>query len=136
MDPEDWQTGGRFMTTIPLMNEEVSGYSVTIIRNPLLDYQHVIALDLRSGLAVRFEFPSHPPQDEWITWEENLVRVQLEPRFYSEIYQLLRNERPLYFNTIDIDFLGGDSFLLTSARPGGPALPPTPTHDEAEPPLM
>ena len=100
--------------------ERVTSYTITQVKNNLVDYQQIVRLTTETGHQVFIAFPDQPPA-QWLTINASTTTAFLERGEFDRIYRLLQTESPLFFTS---SFIVGPVFnLSTSAElPGeGPA---------------
>jgi len=102
------------------IQERVTSYSVTELRNSLVNYRHVVRLTTESGHQAFLAFPEVPP-DNWLTISGPSSTVFLEQREFDHVHRLLQTESPIFYTAFNL--IGSAFNLSTTAElPGeGPA---------------
>jgi len=101
----------------------VLDYSVSTLRNDLVDYRRVIRLNTVLGTAVFLAFPEVPPAD-WLLFTGPNAVVYLPATDFDDTYRVLREESPVFVTVLDL--LGLRAFMLNSGdeAPGQAATDP------------
>ena len=101
--------------------ERVTSYTITQVKNNIVDYQQIVRLTTETGHQAFIAFPDQPPA-QWLTINaRSTTTAYLQRREFDRIHHLLQTETPLFFTS---SFIVGPVFTLsTSAElPGeGPA---------------
>ena len=100
--------------------ERVTSYTITQVKNNIVNYQQIVRLTTETGHQAFIAFPDQPPA-QWLTINESNTTAFLERGEFDRIHRLLQTETPLFFTS---SFIVGPVFnLSTSAElPGeGPA---------------
>jgi hypothetical protein len=103
------------------INERVTSYTITQLRNELVNYQQAVRLTTETGWQVFIAFPDNPPS-EWLRITGTTTTAYLERGEFDRIHHLLQTESPLFFSSLRVQ--GTSIFNLSSGTelPGeGPA---------------
>jgi hypothetical protein len=101
--------------------ERVTNYTITQLKNDIVNYQQVVKLATETGHQVFIAFPDVPPA-EWLTITGANTTAYLERGEFDRIHHLLQTEAPLFFTSINV--IGIRAFNLSTGieAPGeGPA---------------
>jgi hypothetical protein len=103
------------------IQERVTAYSVSTLRNDLVDYRRVIRLTTETGHQAFLAFPSQPP-DNWLTVTGPSSTAFLERDEFDRIYHLLQSEAPVFYTALNLLGIRAVNVSTTPELPGeGPA---------------
>jgi hypothetical protein len=97
-----------------VFNERVMDYTVTTLRNDVVDYRRVVRLTTVSGQQLFLAFPAVPPAD-WLQFPDGTdTNVFLPAADFDATYRLLRDESPVFVTALNL--LGLRAFNLSSSE--------------------
>jgi hypothetical protein len=85
---------------MPVM-EKIDRYSVQILHNDVVDYGHVIRLELGSGGTAFIAFPAVRPAN-WLVFSGSSTNLFLTRDQYADVYHVLQSERPVFFTALNV----------------------------------
>jgi hypothetical protein len=91
--------------------ERVMDYSVSTLRNDVVDYRRILRLTTVSGEKFFLAFPEVPPAD-WLQFVGNGANVFLPAADFDSTYRVLREESPVYVTALNL--IGLRAFSLDS----------------------
>jgi hypothetical protein len=94
-------------------HERVLDYSVSVLRNDVVDYRRVIRLTTESGQSVLLAFPDVPPAD-WLQFVGGDANVFLPAADFDATFRLLRDESPVFVTALEV--VGLRAFSLDSGE--------------------
>jgi hypothetical protein len=96
------------------INERVLDYSVSTLRNDIVDYHRVIRLTLQDGETIYIGFPPSPPAD-WLHFAgAGATNVYLPAADFDATYRVLLEESPVYASAFTL--FGIRAFTLSSGQ--------------------
>ncbi len=101
----------------------VLDYSVSTLRNDVVDYRRVVRLTTVQGSKVFLAFPEVPPPD-WLLFTGPDAVVYLPAADFDATYRVLLEQSPVFVTVLDL--VGLRAFSLSSAdeAPGEAATDP------------
>jgi hypothetical protein len=78
--------------------EQVTDYTVALLKNDVVDYRRVIKLTTETGHKVFIGFLEQPP-GQWLTITGSNTTAYLQRGEFDRIYHLLQTESPLFFTS-------------------------------------
>jgi len=103
------------------IQERVTAYSVSTLRNDLVDYRRVIRLTTETGHQAFLAFPAQPPA-AWLTFSGPTSTVFLERDEFDRIYHVLQSEAPVFYTALNLFGIRAVNVSTTPELPGeGPA---------------
>jgi hypothetical protein len=78
--------------------EQVTDYTVALLKNDVVDYRRVIKLTTETGHKVFIGFMEQPPA-QWLTITGSNTTAYLQRGEFDRIYHLLQTESPLFFTS-------------------------------------
>lgn len=109
-----------------VFQERVMDYTVSTLRNDVVDYRRVLRLTTVSGQRVFLAFPDIPPAD-WLQFPDATdTNVFLPAADFDATYRVVRDESPVFVTALNI--FGLRAFTLDSGdeAPGQGAADPPP----------
>jgi hypothetical protein len=101
-----------------VFNERVLDYTVTTLRNDVVDYRRVLRLTTVSGQQLFLAFPDVPPAD-WLQFPSaGDTNVFLPSADFDATYRLLRDESLVFVTALDIFGLRAFSLGSSEVAPG------------------
>jgi hypothetical protein len=91
--------------------ERVTRYTITQVKNNIVDYQQILRLTTETGHQAFVAFPDQPPA-QWLTINASNTTAFLERGEFDRIYRLLQTETPLFFTS---SFIVGPVFTLSTS---------------------
>ena len=98
-------------------HERVLDYSVSVLRNDVVDYRRVVRLAGESGQKVLIAFPEVPPAD-WLQFVGADVNVFLPATDFDATYRVLRDESPVFVTALSVVGLRAFSLDTGEEAPG------------------
>jgi hypothetical protein len=103
------------------IQERVTAYSVSTLRNDLVEYRRVIRLTTETGHQAFLAFPAQPP-DNWLTVSGPNSTAFLERDEFDRIYHVLQTEAPVFYTALNLLGIRAVSVSTNPELPGeGPA---------------
>jgi hypothetical protein len=97
-----------------VFNERVMDYTVTTLRNDIVEYRRVLRLTTVSGQKLFLAFPDVPPAD-WLQFPDATdTNVFLPAADFDATYRLLRDESPVFVTALNL--FGLRTFSLGSGE--------------------
>lgn len=97
-----------------VFNERVMDYTVTTLRNDVVDYRRVLRLTTVSGQRLFLAFPDVPPAD-WLQFPDSTdTNVFLPAADFDATYRVLRDESPVFVTALNV--IGLRAFSLGSGE--------------------
>lgn len=93
------------------IHERVVDYSVSTLRNDIVDYRRVIRLTTESGATLFLAFPEILPAD-WLQFVNGGANIFLPAADFDATYRVLRDESPVFVTALNL--LGLRAFSLDS----------------------
>ncbi|MGZ4613905.1 MAG: hypothetical protein ACXV1K_12155 [Kineosporiaceae bacterium] len=109
-------------------HERVLDYSVSVLRNDVVDYRRVLRLTTVSGQKVFIAFPDVPPAD-WLQFVGADVNVFLPAADFDATYRVLREESPVFVTALVVVGLRAFSLDSGDEAPGQAAGDPQALRD-------
>jgi len=103
------------------IQERVTGYSITHLRNDIVNFHQIVRLATETGHRAFIGFLSRPPA-QWLTLAANTSNVFLALTDFDRIHRTLQTESPVFYTAINV--IGIRAFNLGTGveAPGeGPA---------------
>jgi hypothetical protein len=101
-----------------IFNERVMDYTVTTLRNDIVDYRRVVRLTTVSGQQLFLAFPDVPPAD-WLQFPDGTnTNVFLPSADFDATYRLLRDESPVFVTALNVVGLRAFSLGSSEVAPG------------------
>jgi hypothetical protein len=91
--------------------ERVMDYSVSTLRNDVVDYRRILRLTTVSGNKLFLAFPEVPPAD-WLQFVGGGTNVFLPATDFDATYRVLREESPVFVTALKV--VGLRAFSLDS----------------------
>jgi hypothetical protein len=91
--------------------ERVMDYSVSTLRNDVVDYRRILRLTTVSGNKLFLAFPEVPPAD-WLQFVGGGTNVFLPAADFDATYRVLRDESPVFVTALNV--VGLRAFSLDS----------------------
>ena len=86
-------------------------YSVSTLRNDVVDYRRILRLTTVSGAKLFLAFPDVPPAD-WLQFVDGGANVFLPAADFDATYRVLREESPVFVTALNL--IGLRAFSLDS----------------------
>lgn len=86
-------------------------YSVSALRNDVVDYRRILRLTTVSGTKLFLAFPEVPPAD-WLQFVAGGANVFLPAADFDATYRVLREESPVFVTALNL--IGLHAFSLDS----------------------
>ncbi len=109
-------------------HERVLDFSVSVLRNDVVDYRRVLRLTTVSGQKVFIAFPDVPPAD-WLQFVGADVNVFLPATDFDATYRVLREESPVFVTALVVVGLRAFSLDSGDEAPGQAAGDPEALRD-------
>jgi hypothetical protein len=109
-------------------HERVLDYSVSVLRNDIVDYRRVLRLTTVSGQQVFIAFPDVPPAD-WLQFVGADVNVFLSATDFDATYRVLAEESPVFVTAFMLFGLRAFSLDSGEEAPGQAAGDPQELRD-------
>jgi hypothetical protein len=106
--------------------ERVIDFSVSVLRNDVVDYHRVLRLSTETGSTVFLAFPPVPP-DDWLQFVGGDVNVFLPASDFDATYRVLRDESPVFVTALVV--VGLRAYTLDSG-------PESPGQAPSDPPAL
>jgi hypothetical protein len=103
-------------STVPL-NEKVTSYFVTLLKNDLVGYGRILRLTTDSGHRVFIGFEVDPRLD-WLEITESYTSVFLQSDEFDQTYHLLQTESPVYFSAFKVIGMSAYNLSTDQVLPG------------------
>jgi hypothetical protein len=94
-----------------VFQERVMDYSVSTLRNDIVEYRRILRLTTVSGDKLFLAFPEVPPAD-WLQFVGGSVNVFLPATDFDATYRVLREESPVFVTALNL--IGLRAFSLGS----------------------
>ncbi len=107
-----------------VFQERVMDYTVSTLRNDVVDYRRILRLTTVSGQRLFLAFPDVPPAD-WLQFPDGTdTNVFLPAADFDATYRVLRDESPVFVTALNV--IGLRAFSLDSGEeaPGQAATDP------------
>jgi hypothetical protein len=107
-----------------VFHERVMDYTVSTLRNDVVDYRRVLRLTTVTGQRLFLAFPDVPP-DDWLQFAGTAgTNVFLPAADFDATYRVLREESPVFVTALNL--IGLRAFSLDSGdeAPGEAATDP------------
>lgn len=103
------------------IQERVTAYSVSTLRNDLVGYRRVIRLTTETGHQAFLAFPAQPPAD-WLSVSGPTSTAFLERDEFDRVYHVLQSEAPVFYTALNLFGIRAVNISTTPELPGeGPA---------------
>jgi hypothetical protein len=97
-----------------VFQERVLDYTVSALRNDVVDYRRVLRLTTVSGQRLFLAFPDVPPAD-WLQFPDSTdTNVFLPAADFDATYRVLRDESPVFVTALNV--IGLRAFSLDSGK--------------------
>ena len=108
-----------------VFNERVMDYTVTTLRNDVVDYRRVLRLTTVSGQRLFLAFPDVPPAD-WLQFPDSTdTNVFLPAADFDATYRVLRDESPVFVTGCNSHWAACLQPRLRRRGPGAAGCRPT-----------
>ena len=94
-----------------VFQERVMDYSVSTLRNDVVDYRRILRLTTVPGHKLFLAFPEVPP-DDWLQFVDGGANVFLPAADFDATYRVLREENPVFVTALNV--IGLRAFSLGS----------------------
>src|SRR5215218_3478102 len=103
------------------IQERVTAYSVSTLRNDVVGYRRVLRLTTETGHQAFLAFPAQPPAD-WLSVSGATSTAFLERDEFDPLYHLLQSEAPVFYTALNLLGIRALNVSTTAELPGeGPA---------------